>query len=267
MNVKRIVVTAVTLAALAGGWLAWRLTPTSLAREGSRNEADPVRVFAAGWDSMLGTFDHDGNVDYSGWSARREELGRLLGGLEEIPQKAVGAGSAALAFWVDVYNAHVVYEVLGGQSAATSGGRARLFFLTRFRVAGQTWSLDSLEKMTRQTFRDPRVHFALNCASRSCPALRRGAYLLAADHLPKVLDEQAAAFLRDPSKNHFDAERGEATLSQIFEWYGKDFEATGTTLQGYLARYRSEPPLGDRLREGRMRVEFAPYDWSLNGKR
>jgi hypothetical protein len=127
------------------------------------------------------------------------------------------------------------------------------------RLKGGDVSLDDIEHGTlRADFREPRIHFALVCASRSCPSLRGEAYR--APDLGRQLDEQARAFLGDESKNRFDPAANTLYLSRIFDWFRADFEAVAPSLPAYVARYANDPRVG----QADVEVKFLEYDWSLN---
>lgn len=259
-----VVITFITAAGILGYWWGWWQSMLSGAPPTLSSQA-AVGRFGHEWNSMLGAYSHQGVVDYSAWRERRDDLGKLLDSLRTVSPQELDRDNA-LGFWIDYYNARTVYEVLGGQSPATNVGRTTLFFLTRFQVAGRMWSLDTLEKMIRSTFHDPRVHFALNCASKSCPALRGESYTAASARLSTILSDQGKMFLYDSNKNRFDTVHRKANISQIFEWYRADFEANGRSLQSFLAPYL-DPATADLLRNDRFEIEYIPYDWSLNGTR
>jgi hypothetical protein len=111
------------------------------------------------------------------------------------------------------------------------------------RVGGRTLTLDEVEhEIVRTRFREPRIHFALVCASRSCPALRPTAYTGA--FLDAQLDSAAREFVLDPARNRFTPENGRIRVSKIFDWYAKDFG--GVPGSGAWTRLygpeRREPP-------------------------
>jgi hypothetical protein len=126
----------------------------------------------------------------------------------------------------------------------------------------RTLSLDDIEHgILRPLFADPRVHFALNCASRSCPELRAEAWTGAG--LAEALEAAGRRFLGDRSKNRYLAEEHRLELSSIFKWFAEDFARPGTVdfVSAYLPeadgrkiRSREEPP----------EVVYLSYDWSLN---
>jgi hypothetical protein len=131
-------------------------------------------------------------------------------------------------------------------------------------VAGEEITLWDLEHERLRPLGEPRIHFALVCASASCPKLPSEAY--APVRLGAQLDRDARAFVNDPSRNRFDAQAGEARLSAIFEWYAEDFEAAAGSVHAYVAGYVADPELARGLGAGQWRIEYQDYDWSLNGR-
>lgn len=135
---------------------------------------------------------------------------------------------------------------------------------------GQEWTLDELEHdLIRGSgrYREPRVHFALNCASIGCPALSERAYI--GDDLDAQLDAATRRFLADRSRNRL--ENGTLRVSRIFDWYRGDF-ASGwrgaDSLAAFLARYADAlgltPEQAQRLEAGEIPIRFLRYDWGLN---
>lgn len=261
---KRLRAVAI-LALLAGLGLiylgGWFTRPTPL--QGSpQAELDK---FARDWDAALRRYVDHGRVNYAGWRSGQAELSTHMQNLESADLKPLLSGPSSLGFWMDYYNARVVHEVLAGQSPQSAPGRTRLFGLTRFYVAGQRFSLTELETMIRRDFSEPKIHFAINCASLSCPALRSESYQgRSQDKLDQMLEEQAREFLADGFKNQFEPKSGKAHLSQIFQWYKSDFEKNNSSLSAFLAQY-APPPARQPLLEGHLTVDFIPYDWSPNG--
>ncbi|MGH7894503.1 MAG: DUF547 domain-containing protein [Candidatus Binatia bacterium] len=120
-------------------------------------------------------------------------------------------------------------------------------------------SLDDVEHgRVRKDFAEPRIHFALVCAAKSCPPLRDEAYR-AAD-LDRQLGDQGRTFLHDPTKNRWDAATRTLELSSIFKWFREDFEKAAGTLPAFVARYLDDP--GATAQDARIR--FLAHDWSLN---
>jgi Protein of unknown function, DUF547 len=139
-------------------------------------------------------------------------------------------------------------------------------------LLGVQMSLDNIEHDTlraRGRYDDPRVHFAVNCASIGCPALREEAFV--PERLDAQLEEQAQRFMADRSRNRFSAERDKLEISRIFDWFGDDFKQGHkgiTSLNQFLGRYANQladaPADRERLKAGSLSVSFLDYDWKLN---
>jgi hypothetical protein len=169
-----------------------------------------------------------------------------------------------LAFWINAYNAFAIKGILDGFSPSTLWGRYRYFIARDYAVGGTTINLYDLEReVLVKQFREPRIHFAIVCASQSCPLLRSEAYEAAA--LAVQLDDSARRFINDSSKNRFDRAGKTAFLSMIFNWFRDDFEAHSGSLGAYVAQYVADPELARDLKANGYRIEFLDYDWSLNG--
>jgi hypothetical protein len=220
----------------------------------------PVDQSHAQWTALLQRWVQDGRVDYAGLEqSGRAALDAYLAGLSNACATDYERWTSAerIAFWLNAYNAATVRLILDHYPIASirkigwlPGAAFREKLLPMPGLKGGTVSLDDIEHGTlRSSFREPRIHFALVCAARSCPALRSEAYRGA--DLDRQLDDQARQFLHDPRKNRVDPATRTLRLSPIFKWFRGDFEADSGSLPRYLARY-----LGD--------VEFLDYDWSLN---
>ncbi len=107
------------------------------------------------------------------------------------------------------------------------------------------------------------MHFAIVCASASCPKLQPWVYQH--DKLDHQLDHAARAFINDPTRNRFDRKQKVARLSMIFEWFEEDFAQANGSVLAYVARYVDDPELARELAHHKYTVEFLEYDWSLNG--
>jgi len=130
------------------------------------------------------------------------------------------------------------------------------------KVGGKTYSLDEIEHdILRGKFGEEQIHFAVNCASESCPVLRSEAYTGA--KLGAQLREQAEAFLRDSTRNHIKLEGNTLYLSKIFEWYRSDFESKKGSLLKYIAQFFSGEER-ERLESGNITIKFLDYNWNLN---
>ena len=216
------------------------------------------------WNRILQAHvDGEGKVAYRSLAEKdRPALDAYLQSLAEADPTAFADDQQRLAFWINAYNAVAVAGILAGYHAESLFGRYRFCKSYESRVAGADRTLDEIEhEIIRSTFDDFRVHFAVNCASTSCPVLRDEAYV--GERLDAQLDDQAKRFLADPSRNRFSAEEGSAQLSKIFEWFAEDFTKQASSLAAALAPY-----LDDRQRkllESRP-VRYLDYDWTMNAQ-
>ena len=133
-----------------------------------------------------------------------------------------------------------------------------------FSLFGKQRSLDELEhEMIRPVFEEPRVHFALVCASKSCPQLRKEAYL--ADRLESQFEDGAKKFLSDPHLNRFNKEKRSLLLSPIFKWYKEDFQKKSGSVEAFIAsRLAANPDEETLIRNGSVPLTYSEYDWTLN---
>jgi hypothetical protein len=210
-------------------------------------------------------------VRYAGMAADKAALERYLGELSAVKQVEFDRWTREqqMAFLINAYNAFTVRKVLTRYPDIKSiWDFGKIFgnpFKDRFFVLlEKSSSLDEIEHQTlRKKFRDPRVHFALNCASVGCPMLREQAY--AGARLERQLEEQAARFLADRSRNRL--ADGRLEVSKIFDWYKEDFEPR----PAYFARYAralADDAQGQALiAAGKAPITFLDYDWSLNDAR
>lgn len=247
--------------------------------------ADETSAFTAHaeWTSLLQrcvteTADgHSTAVDYACFDQAAGELNGYLSKLSAVSPSGFGAWprDEQLAFLINAYNAWTVELILQAwpdlESIKDLGSLFRSPWKKSFiPLLGDTVSLDDIEHgMIREPgrFDEPRIHFAVNCASIGCPALRREAYT-AAD-LESQLEDQTQSFLADPSRNRLAGT--DLEVSSLFTWYGDDF-ASGwrgaDTVEKFLARYADALGLDDTARraliDGDLDLEFLNYDWSLN---
>ncbi len=222
---------------------------------------EPADMDTDALDEALVRHVHAGRVDYPGLARSPAFAGYLA----DIARVRRGAATDAdwLAFLINSYNALAIGAVLDGLSPASLLGRLRFFLLRRHRIGGRYRTLYGLEHAELMAMGEPRIHFAIVCASASCPPLRPAAYRPAT--LPALLDADAREFVNDPRRNRFDPATGIARLSRIFRWYRGDFGAGTGALQAWLAGYVADPEVADRLAAGVFRIEYLRYDWSLNG--
>lgn len=223
------------------------------------------------WSRVLEEFAHQGGIDYRALQEDRSDLDTYLKTLREIDLEELDR-EARMAFWCNAYNAVVVHYVLERYPEISSVKKAPGFFdELRFSIGGEARTLDEIESEARD-LGDPRVHFAVVCASASCPDLRPEPYR--AEILDRQLEEDTRAFLGDAGKGlAFDPDGNTLYLSSIFKWYAGDFTG-GSTVVAYFARARVldwilphlPAELAARLRESEPKIRYMEYDWSLNDR-
>ena len=175
-----------------------------------------------------------------------------------------------MAFLINAYNAFTIKLVVDNypiQSIKKIGGIFKFLkspwkidFIT---LLWKRMSLDDIEHMLRTDFNDPRVHFAINCASIGCPAIRNEAYV--GSRLDSQLDEQARLFLRDGVRNQIDVNNKTLKLSKIFDWYADDFTKKAGSVEKFIAPYiTDDPAIRKSLMNNEYKITYTDYDWSLN---
>ena len=215
------------------------------------------------WSLVVGKYvDGDGRVAYRQLQADdMPVLSKYLASLGEARIDGLPENEQ-LAFWINAYNAVIVEGILEGYSAENALKRYRLFKSYSQVITGEKRTPEDIEHgIIRSKFRDPRTHFALVCASTSCPKLRQEAYI--GSRLDEQLDDQARRFLSDPGRNRIDPATGTLELSAIFNWFQEDFTRNGRTLAEFLTPYltpqqvqllRTQPP------------KYLDYDWTMNAQ-
>lgn len=218
-------------------------------------------VPTASLDSTLARWVHGGRVDYRALAADSGPLRRYLAAAAGAAPERFGRAEQ-MAFWINTYNARALDGVIrrpGLKSVLDSTAGLPGLFREQRRSGGRDLSLDEIERtILRHGFREPRIHFVLNCASASCPPLPGRA--LIASTLDSTLNAAARRFLGDRSKNRWGQDR-RLELSSIFDWYREDFVAAAGSIAAYVARYWSQGARPTTAAE----IRFLPYDWSLNG--
>ncbi len=223
----------------------------------------PGQFSHAVWSDLVEAHVREGVVDYPGMQ-NSGCLDAYLTDLDRIDPTTLPARDGQLAFWINAYNAFAVKGILDGYSPASLWGRYRYFIGREYRVGGAAINLYDLEReVLIAQFHEPLMHFAIVCASASCPKLQPWAYQ--PTQLDRQLDHVARAFINDPTRNRFDRQKKVAFLSMIFKWFEQDFSRAAGSVLAYVARYVDDAEFAKELMQPGYRVEFLEYDWSLNG--
>ncbi len=204
-----------------------------------------------------------GQVGYAALRASEEDRATLSAYLEAVATAKVEAQSpkAKLAFYNNAYNALVIQAVLTAWPVESVMKVEGFFKETKHQVAGRELTLDALEHgVIRPEFKEPRVHFVLVCAAKSCPRLQRVAMTEA--NVTQVMERGAREFVNAASVVKADA----VETSQLFNWFADDFKASAGSPAAYVARYLKDKEAAERLRAGKLKLTFSEYDWALNKK-
>jgi hypothetical protein len=216
--------------------------------------------------------DDRGRVDYARWKATVADVRALheyLAALGRVGPAAPAPREAALAFWINAYNALTLAAVVHLYPTASirdHAGRAPGFNVwkdVKLHVGATALSLDDIEHGILRLTGEPRIHFALVCASNGCPALRPAAYTPGG--VDSELESSARAFFERSDTLRVDPAARTVALSELFKWYGADFADTPAGRLAALRRFFPASENWDWL-DGGARREYRPYDWKLNDR-
>ena len=217
------------------------------------------------WNELLkANVKTNGQVDYKGFIREKPKLESYLKLLSEnAPDRSKWSKNEQLAYWINVYNAHTVKLIVDfypTKSIRDLGPRIKIPLIKDvwhykfFKIAGVDMSLDEVEhSILRKEFEEPRIHFAINCASVSCPPLLNEAFV--ASTLENQLMRVTTTFVNDPSRNKISSQS--AQLCSIFSWFKGYFTKKGTLIE-FLNRY-SKVKISPNAR-----ISFLDYNWNLN---
>lgn len=205
------------------------------------------------WATQLQQYvDSNGKVNYAAWKKKSKLLDDYIQVLQEQPPHDQWSKAEHLAYWINAYNALTVQLILKYYPLNSIQDIRKPWEQIVFRVKEQNYTLNAIEHQVLRKMDEPRIHFAINCASASCPKLAQKSYT--AINLEAELQAATKAFLCDPEKNILTAEK--VQLSKIFLWFAEDFGSKKERLE-WLSKQTG-------LELTQARVRYLKYDWSLN---
>jgi len=236
---------------------------------------DPVGLMSEGWSeiwvdhsiyaTLLKKYVNQGHVDYRGFKTEETKMDEYLKILEKTDSKNLSRNEQ-FAFYINAYNAWTIKLILGGYPGVKSIKDLRSILKSLWkkkicRIDGEVLTLDDIEhNILRPRFKDPRVHFAINCAAFSCPPLRFEPYI--GSKLDQQLDDAAGAFINNPKRNYINGNT--LYVSKIFKWFSEDFN---NDVIGFFLKYaKKEFKKELNTERSKIKVQYLHYDWSLNGE-
>ena len=199
-----------------------------------------------------------GAVDYNGFKKEEKILAQYLDILKVNPPQNSWSQNKQMAFWINLYNAFTIKTILENYPVASimdiDGGK--VWDKRKIMIGNKSYTLNQIEKNCLiKRFKEPRVHFAVNCGAISCPALLNKAW--SENNVQRYYDTQAKAFINNSTHNSVNGNKIE--ISQIFNWYAGDFGGADKTVP-YFQKYSSTTI------KKNAKVKFREYNWKLNKK-
>jgi hypothetical protein len=229
----------------------------------------------AAWNALLAKYvDTNGMVDYTTWKATaadQQALDAYLAHLSQASLSQPASRDGQLAYWINAYNAVTVRGILREYpTTSIRNHTAKLFGYNIWKdlqlvVDGKQFSLEHIEHEILRKMGEPRIHFAIVCASIGCPRLLNEAY--GADRLNDQLTANTQSFFADRTKFQYDAAKGTIAVSPIMSWFAEDFGANQAEQIRRVAAYLPDAAARQLAESGKARVSYLDYDWGINDKR
>ncbi len=228
------------------------------------------------WDRLLKKYvNDDGMVNYTAWKASTDDTSALkqyLATLGRGDPEAPTTKEGKLAFWINAYNALTVYGILPVYpTSSIRNHTAKVLGYNIWRdlllpVADKKYSLEDIEHKILRKLNEPRIHFAIVCASIGCPRLRSEAYT--PEQVEVQLADNARDFFSQPERFRADVGKRAVSVSPILQWFGDDFGPNPQTRLKTLEKYLPEGNgIHDLIKKGDFSVAYLDYNWNLNDQR
>ncbi|MDH7447738.1 DUF547 domain-containing protein [Aquimarina sp. 2201CG14-23] len=207
------------------------------------------------WDHILIlNVTGDGLVDYDGVTRDAIVFYKYFRYLQNISPEEHWSKDEKLAYWLNVYNATVMKMILDEYPISSINDLENPWKRKSFKSKGVRYSLDDIEHKILRKFKDPRIHFLLNCGSISSPRLWDRAYT--SKNIRYALDERTSEFINDPQRNQINLTT--VRISQLFEWYEDDFTDNHIDVIDFINQYSTV-----KINKA-VKKKYVTYDWNLN---
>ena len=220
------------------------------------SQAADLSTFFAESEQFFQKWVRHGQVDYTGV---KKNFTQISGLYEQINQMSLQQASASeqKAFYINSYNLAVIYQVAKYYPLKSPMNQSGFFDKVKHEIAGEAMTLNALEiEKIVLSYRDPRIHFALACAAKSCPHLANFAYV--PNQLEQQLESRTKKAINDPE--FIVVKEGGVAVSKLFDWYKKDFTQNGQTVIQFINQYRA------RAIPTSSPITYYPYNWQLNDR-
>ncbi len=204
------------------------------------------------FDQQLKKYVASGIVNYKAWKKDMNGLNEYLKNISAAQNIDKWSNEEKLAFWINTYNASTVKLVLDNYPVKSIKdiNNGKPWDKKFIQIGSTSYSLNDIEnEIIRKKFSEPRIHFAVNCAAKSCPILVNKAFTK--DNLNSLLESNAKSFINGPQNS---VSKDKLEISHIFDWYGVDFDNVIT----FISKYAQVKP------NSNAKISFKTYNWALN---
>lgn len=229
---------------------------------GAVARADDRKIDHSDLDALLKKYvDDKGLVDYKTWKAKdTAALDAYLKKIADTKDEDKLSKNERLAFLINAYNAITIKSVLDRYPIASI--KDKIWKQADWTVSGKKVSLDEIEHERLRKMGEPRIHFAIVCASKGCPYLRAGAFT--GDKVDEQLEEQVQRAFADPGKLKVDRASKKVSATPLFKWFGDDFGASETQRLTWIAKHLKDPADKKVALDSDASLSFLDWDWALN---
>lgn len=220
----------------------------------TNNTSNSITIDHSNFDALLKKYvAKNGDVDYEGFKTETDKLNSYILNLEQQYPSKDWSVETQLAYFINVYNANTIKLIIDNYPTKSIKDISNPWLKNRFTIGGKDFSLAALENGILRKMNEPRIHFAINCASASCPKLFPMAYT--EKNVMDLMETATKEFINNSEKNKLTSNT--AKISEIFKWYESDFTKNGTVID-YINKYSNTKV------NTNTKSEYLDYDWSLN---